>query len=144
MFIIKSIKLALLFAGLSALGVQAADTSSPASAFTGFEALQPDMPSNDLISYAGHATVIVIFADSLEDVEFTAQLDILRPHAEYLAAQNVVLLTDTSPDANGPLRQALRPRGFSLLLINSVGTLTQRRGTVTDSQRLIRQIDQMP
>ncbi len=49
----------------------------------------------------------MIFADSLEDVEFTAQLDILRPHAEYLAAQNVVLLTDTSPDANGPLRQAL-------------------------------------
>ena len=144
MFIIKSIKLALLFAGLSALGVQAADTSSPASAFTGFEALQPDMPSNDLISYAGHATLIVIFADSLDDADFTAQLDILRPHAEYLAAQNVVLLTDTSPDANGPLRQALRPRGFSLLLINSVGTLTQRRGTVTDSQRLIRQIDQMP
>jgi len=31
MFIIKSIKLALLFAGLSALGVQAAETGSPAS-----------------------------------------------------------------------------------------------------------------
>ena len=144
MSIIKPIKLALLFIGVSVLGLQAADTSSPTSAFTGLEALQPDMPSSDLNSYAGHATLIVIFADSLDDAEFTAQLDILRPHAIALAARNVVLLTDTSPSANGPLRQALRPRGFSLLLINSVGTLAQRRGTVTDSQRLIRQIDQMP
>jgi len=144
MSIIKSIKLALFFAGLSVLGLQAAETSSPMSVFSGLEALQPEMPSSDLGSYAGHSTLIVIFADSLDDAEFTAQLDILRPHAEFLATRNVVLLTDTSPDANGPLRQALRPRGFSLLLINSVGTLAQRRGTVTDSQRLIRQIDQMP
>lgn len=144
MSIIQSIRLALLFVGVSALGLQAADTSSPASAFSGLEALQPDTASSDLSSYAGHATLIVIFADSLDDPDFTAQLDILRPHAEYLAARDVVLLTDTSPSANGPLRQALRPRGFSLLLINSVGTLAQRRGTVTDSQRLIRQISQMP
>ena len=144
MFIFKSINLGLLCAGLSVLGLQAAESSSPASAFTGLEALKPEIPSSDLRSYAGHSTLIVIFADSLDDAEFAAQLDILRPHAVALAARNVVLLTDTSPDANGPLRQALRPRGFSLLLINSVGTLTQRRGTVTDAQRLIRQIDQMP
>ena len=144
MSIIKSINLGLFFAGLSVLGLQAAETSSPMSVFSGLEALQPEVPSSDLRSYAGHSTLIVIFADSLDDAEFTAQLDILRPHAEFLSARNIVLLTDTSPDANGPLRQALRPRGFSLLLINSVGTLAQRRGTVTDSQRLIRQIGQMP
>ena len=144
MSIIKSINLGLFFAGLSVLGLQAAETSSPMSVFSGLEALQPEMLSSDLRSYAGHSTLIVIFADSLDDAEFTAQLDILRPHAEFLSARNIVLLTDTSPDANGPLRQALRPRGFSLLLINSVGTLAQRRGTVTDSQRLIRQIGQMP
>jgi hypothetical protein len=144
MSIIKSIQLGMFILGLSVLGQHAAGTEPPILAFAGLEALLPETPSSDLGSYAGHATLIVIFADTPDDAEFTAQLDILRPHAEALADLNVVLLTDTSPSENGPLRQALRPRGFRLLLINSEGTLTQRRATVTDAQRLIRQIGQMP
>ena len=144
MSITKSIKLGLFFLGLSVAGQHAAGTEPPTSAFSGLEALLPETPLSDLGSYADHSTLIVIFADTPDDTEFTAQLDILRPYAEALAALNVVLLTDTSPSENGPLRQALRPRGFRLLLINSEGTLTQRRGTVTDSETLIRQIGQMP
>lgn len=144
MSVTKSIQLCLFILGLAALGQNAAGTEPPTSAFSGLEALLPEAPSSDLGSYAGEATLIVIFADAPDDADFTAQIDILRPHAEALAALNVVLLTDTSPSENGPLRQALRPRGFRLLLINSEGTLTQRRATVTDADRLIRQIGQMP
>lgn len=145
---VKSITLGLFFNGLIALGAQSADLSSPPSSMSvrisGLEALQPDVTSLDVSSYIGLATLIVIFADGPDDADFTAQIDILRPRAEELATRNVVLLTDTAPSENGQLRQSLRPRGFSILLIDSTGTLAQRRRTVTDVRRLIRQIDQMP
>jgi len=145
---IISITLALLLSGVFALGVQAADLSQQAYSgsdrIPGLEALQPDMHSSDISSYIGEAKLIVIFADEPEDADFVAQIDILRSSADNLAARNIVLLTDTSPSENGPLRQSLRPRGFSILLIDSTGTLAQRRRTVTDVRRMIRQIDQMP
>ena len=145
---VRSIALGLLLNGVLALGVQAADSlaapSSVSNGIPGLEALQPEMSSTDLSSYMGHATLIVIFADGPDDADFIAQIDILRSRAEDLATRDVVLLTDTTPSENGPLRQSLRPRGFSIILIDSTGTLAQRRRTVTDARRLIRQIDQMP
>lgn len=149
---LSSITLAILLNGLLALGVQAADLSSQKSSesggISGLEALQPelqpDMSPSDISSYAGLAKLIVIFADAPDDADFIEQIDSLRSRADDLAERDVVLLTDTSPSENGPLRQALRPRGFSMVLINSTGTLTQRRRNVTDIQRLIRQIDEMP
>ena len=144
----RSIMLGLSLAGLLVLGAQAADLASPPPAVSGgipgLEALQPDMSSSDLSGYVGLASLIVIFADAPDDADFIAQIEILRPSVDDLAAQNVVLLTDTAPSESGPLRQSLRPRGFSIILIDSTGTLVQRRGTVTDAQMLIRQIEQMP
>jgi hypothetical protein len=144
----RAIPLGLLFTGLLTYGAQAADVSSPpslvSSRLSGLEALQPDMPSSDLSSFIGASALIVIFADDPDDPDFVSQIGILRSRADDLAARNVVLLTDTAPAEDGPLRQALRPRGFSILLIDSTGTLAQRRRTVTDARRLIRQIDEMP
>lgn len=110
----------------------------------GLEALQPDDRTFNIPDYQGIATLIVIFADDADDPDFLAQLDVLRGRADALARRNIVLLTDTDPAANGPLRQSLRPRGFGILLIDSMGTLNQRRRTVTDARTLIRQIDKMP
>ena len=145
---VMSTTLVILLNGLFAQATQATDlppqTSSVSDGISGLEALQPNMPSPDISSYIGVATLIVIFADEPDDADFVAQIDILRSRADDLAARNVVLLTDTSPSDDGPLRQSLRPRGFSLILIDSTGSLTQRRRTVTDARRLIRQIDQMP
>jgi hypothetical protein len=145
---LRAITLAILLNGPLAIGVQAADLppqkSSVSGGDSGLEALQPDISPSDLSSYAGVAKLIVIFADQPDDADFIEQIDILRSRADDLAERNVVLLTDTSPSENGPLREALRPRGFSLILINSTGTLTQRRRTVTDVRILIRQIDEMP
>jgi hypothetical protein len=144
----RSITLGLSLTGLLVFGAQAADLASPPPSLSGgipgLEALQPDMSSSDLSGYVGLASLIVIFADAPDDADFVAQIDILRPSVDDLAARNVVLLTDTAPSESGPLRQSLRPRGFSIILIDSTGTLVQRRGTVTDAQMLIRQIEQMP
>jgi hypothetical protein len=144
----RSIMLGISLAGLLVPCAQAADLASPPPALSGgipgLEALQPDMSSSDLSGYVGLASLIVIFADAPDDADFVAQIDILRPSVDDLVAQNVVLLTDTAPSESGPLRQSLRPRGFSIILIDSTGTLVQRRGTVTDAQMLIRQIEQMP
>lgn len=145
---VRSTALGLCASGLLATGAQGADLSPeapPAPArISGLEALQPDAAVSDLAAYVGVATLIVVFADAPDDADFLAQIDILRSRAADLAERDVVLLTDTAPAGNGPLRQALRPRGFSLILIESTGTLAQRRGSVTEAARLLRQIDQMP
>lgn len=145
---IRTIALGIFLCSLLGAGIQAADSSSqPPSVFTGItglEALQPDSPPLEISAYAGIATLIVIFADEPEDADFMAQLDILRARSDAFARRNVVLLTDTAPSAEGPLRQSLRPRGFGILLIDTEGVLKQRRRTVTDARTLIRQIDQMP
>ncbi len=145
---VRSITLGLLLNALVALGTHAADLSPPPSPvsdrISGLEALQTDLPTSDLADFVGVATLIVIFADGPDDADFIAQLETLRSRADDLAARDVVLLTDTAPTENGPLRQTLRPRGFSIILIDSTGTIAQRRRTVTDARRLIRQIDQMP
>ena len=145
---VRSTALGLCVSGLLALGVQAADLSPGAPPapvrISGLEALQPDDAASDMAAHVGVATLIVLFADDPDDADFLAQVDILRSRAADLADRDVVLLTDTAPAGNGPLRQALRPRGFSLILIDSNGTLAQRRGSVTDAARLLRQIDEMP
>jgi hypothetical protein len=126
----------------------AVDPSSPQSSasgrIAGLEVLQPEMSSSDLSVYVGLASLIVIFAEAPDDAEFIAQIEALRPNADELAERNVVLLTDTAPAERGPLRQSLRPRGFNIILIDSMGTLVQRRGSVIDARTLIRQIAQMP
>ena len=144
---VRAITLGLLVNGLLALGVQATDLSPPPSSvpdrIAGLEVLQPEMPAPELSSYIGDSKLIVIFADEPDDADFIAQIDTLRSRVDDLAARDVVLLTDTAPSEDSPLRQSLRPRGFSLLLIDSTGMMVQRRRSVTDARRLLRQIDEM-
>jgi hypothetical protein len=127
---------------------QSADQTTPllddVPKIEGLEALQPDRRSFNIPDYEGIATLIIIFADSADDPDFLAQLDVLRGQADAFARRDVALLTDTDSDAQGPMRQSLRPRGFGILLVDSLGTLNQRRRTVTDARTLIRQIDEMP
>lgn len=110
----------------------------------GLEALQPDERTENIADYEGIATLVIIFADDADDPNFLAQLDVLRGRADAFARRKIVLLTDTDPAADGPLRQSLRPRGFAILLVDTTGNLNQRRRTVTDARTLIRQIDEMP
>jgi hypothetical protein len=90
------------------------------------------------------ARPVVVFADSPADPRFTRQLAMLDERMDELEERGVVVLTDTDPAADGPLRQALRPRGFNLVLIDRDGTVAQRRPAPTTARELINLIDRMP
>ena len=90
------------------------------------------------------ARPLVIFADTPDDPRFAQQLGLLEDRLPELEDRDVVILTDTDPGANGPLRHALRPRGFGIVLIDTDGSVVQRRPTVTTVREIAGTIDRLP
>jgi hypothetical protein len=90
------------------------------------------------------ARPLVVFADSPQDPRFVQQLALLEPRLDEFEERSVVILTDTDPEAQGPLRLALRPRGFGLVLIDTDGVVALRRPAPTTARELINLIDRMP
>jgi Domain of unknown function (DUF4174) len=90
------------------------------------------------------ARPIVVFADSPADPRFGQQMSMLEERLPELEDRDVVILTDTDPAAAGPLRKSLRPRGFNLVLIDTDGTVLQRRPAPTSARELINLIDRTP
>lgn len=90
------------------------------------------------------ARPLVVFADSANDPRFQQQMAELEERRAELEDRSVVVLTDTDPAARGPLRQELRPRGFGLVLIDTDGTVVQRRPSVTTAREIVNLIDRLP
>jgi hypothetical protein len=90
------------------------------------------------------ARPVVVFADTPNDPRFAQQLLMLEERADELADRGVIVLTDTDPAADGPLRMELRPRGFGLVLVDKDGTVVQRRPAPTTARELINMIDRLP
>lgn len=90
------------------------------------------------------ARPVVVFADTPNDPRFHQQLDMLAERKDELVERDVEVLVDTDPAALGPLRTALRPRGFGLVLIDKDGTVVQRRPAPTTARELINLIDRLP
>ncbi len=103
----------------------------------------PDAPEPDLDALLWVARPLVIFADSPNDPRYAQQLDMLAEGAADLEDRLVVVLTDTDPAATGPLRRQLRPRGFGLVLIDTDGTVVQRRPSPTTVRELTGTIDRL-
>jgi len=87
---------------------------------------------------------IVVFADTEADPRFQRQMELLEKRADALEARDVVVLVDTDPDALGPLRKQLRPRGFMLVLMGKDGGVKLRKPFPWDVRELSRAIDKMP
>lgn len=87
---------------------------------------------------------VVIFADTPNDPRFKRQMELLAEHPEELEERDVVIMTDTNPAANGPLREALHPRDFMLVLIAKDGKVNLRKPTPWSVRELSRAIDKMP
>ena len=107
-----------------------------------FAAAAQDAPT--LEELKGRARPLVIFADSPDDTKFVQQMAMIDALPEELEKRRVVVLTDTDPAANGPLRQQYRPQGFGLVLIDVDGSLAQRRPLPTTVRELANFIDRMP
>ncbi len=90
------------------------------------------------------ARPLVIFADNPNDPRFIQQMEFLNEQSEDLVARDVVVITDTDPEADTAIREELRPRGFMLVLIGKDGAIYLRKPTPWRVRELTRSIDKMP
>jgi len=135
--------IAALFAA-SALGAQQTPTTpAPPLAPLLFDSLvRPD--TSNLSYFLWLARPVVVFADTPNDPRFIPQVALLAERTQELADRDVVVLLDTDPDANGPLRMKLRPRGFMLALVGKDGGVKLRKPSPWDVRELTRAIAKMP
>ena len=124
-------------------------TALPALSQTDAAAEAAETPADDpapqtLEELLWIARPVVVFADTENDPRFLQQLEMLEQRSGDLADRNVVILVDTDPAAKGPLRQSLRPRGFGLVIVDTDGSVVQRRPAPTTAREIINLIDRLP
>jgi hypothetical protein len=104
--------------------------------------IEAEQPSLEDLRWV--ARPVVVFADSADDPRFLQQMRMLEERADELEERRVVILTDTQPAERGPLRTELRPRDFNLVLIDTDGTVVQRRPAPTSAREILNMIDRLP
>jgi hypothetical protein len=87
------------------------------------------------------ARPIIVFADTPADPRFIEQLQLLADRPEPLLERDAVIIIDTDPSARSPIRLNLRPRGFSLVVIQKDGNVGFRRPSPRDVREIVRGID---
>lgn len=87
---------------------------------------------------------VIVFADSPDDPSFTRQIELLERYLHELALRDVILITDTDPAARSALRQRLRPRGFSLVIMDKDWGSAIRKPLPWDGREVVNAIDKMP
>ncbi|MDQ2064935.1 DUF4174 domain-containing protein [Xinfangfangia sp. CPCC 101601] len=87
---------------------------------------------------------VVVFADTPNDPAFIRQMELLARYFHELEQRDVILITDTDPAARSELRQRLRPRGFSLVLMDKDWSSTIRKPLPWDGREVVNAIDKMP
>jgi len=87
---------------------------------------------------------IVVFADSPADPAFATQMRMLAENPAALEERDVVVITDTDPAARSEWRLKLRPRGFSLVLLDKDLEPELRKPLPWDVREITRAIDKFP
>jgi hypothetical protein len=87
---------------------------------------------------------VVIFADSPNDPAFVRQMELLARYYDELAARDVILIIDTDPANPSALRKKLRPRGFSLVLMDKDWRPSIRKPLPWEGREIVNSIDKMP
>ena len=90
------------------------------------------------------ARPVAVFADTPNDPAFIEQMELLRAREGDLRQRDVVVITDTDPEARSALRLKLRPRGFMLAIIGKDGEIKIRKPFPWDVREITRSIDKMP
>lgn len=85
--------------------------------------------------------LIVVFADTDLDPSFRKQMELLHVRPEDLAERDVVVVIDTDPAEKTEFREQLRPRGFSLVLVDLDGRVKLRKPSPWSTRELVRSID---
>lgn len=87
---------------------------------------------------------LVVFADSPDDPNFVRQMQLLNRNASDLVDRDVLVITDTDPAARTDVRLKLRPRGFSLVLMDKDGQAKLRKPLPWDVREITNAIDKFP
>lgn len=87
---------------------------------------------------------LVVFADSPDDPNFIRQMRLLGEDPAALAARDVMVIVDTDPVAQTAIRQKLRPRGFSLVVLDKDLRTVIRKPLPWDVREIVRAIDKLP
>ncbi|NKX43473.1 DUF4174 domain-containing protein [Roseicyclus persicicus] len=139
---------AALLLAMPALAQTAADAVAVAAADapeTGIEAVDPMEPRNaadvTLEEFIWIARPVIVFADTPADPRFIEQMEMLAARPEPLIERDVVIIVDTDPAARTAIRQALRPRGFALVVMQKDGNVGFRRPSPRDVREITRGID---
>ncbi|WP_375172676.1 DUF4174 domain-containing protein [Pseudooceanicola sp.] len=127
---------------LPALALLMTATVAQATTGTVFRDLDPD--TADLSDYRGSERLVVIFAPSLDDPKMKQALAALRLAEPGLDDRDVVVLTDTSPEADSLMREKLNPEGFTMLLVGKDGGIKMRTQDVMSPEEIFATIDAMP
>ena len=119
------------------------------TAATGFAEEQADIfkpvtPQMELNEFAWKNRLVVVFANSQEDVRFQTQIEFLKTDLAALAEREIIVLTDPDPANDSLLRKKFRPRSFTLLIIGKDGQVKLRKPFPWDIRALSRAIDKMP
>lgn len=119
------------------LAAQTADVSIEAPLFFTADEI-------DLADLVWKARPIAIFANTPNDPAFIEQMELLEAREDELRLRDVVVITDTDPDARSALRLKLRPRGFMLAIIGKDGEIKIRKPFPWSVREITRNIDKMP
>lgn len=87
---------------------------------------------------------VVVFADSPNDPNFIRQMDLLSRAYPDLEERDVILVTDTDPAANSEWRHKLRPRGFSLVIMDKDLRPVIRKPNPWTVREITAAIDKLP
>lgn len=87
---------------------------------------------------------IVVFADSPNDPNFLRQMELLARDYPSLELRDVLLVTDTDPAARSEWRLKLRPRGFSLVLLDKDLKPVIRKPLPWEVREIVAAIDKFP
>jgi hypothetical protein len=87
---------------------------------------------------------IVVFADGPNDPAYQRQMQLILRDLPQLEERDVVVITDTDPAAMSSVRQKLRPRGFSLVLMDKDLRPMVRKPLPWDVREITAAIDKLP
>ncbi len=115
------------------------------------ETVEPTPPAahqpvgeSDLSEFLWKNRVIVVFVDNAADPRFHEQIDLLSDGTDMLAERDIVVLTDTDPADRSAARKKLRPRGFSLVVIDKDGGVKLRKPAPWSVREITRSVDKFP
>ena len=98
----------------------------------------------DFDSLLYHKRPVVVFADSADDPNVIRQIELLQRDLPALELRDVALILDTEPNPPSDWRKRLRPRGFSLVLMDKDLKPVIRKPLPWEVREIIAAIDKFP